>query len=43
MLTLSNAFMKEKRIVANYGGNYVGMSDDVRNSAIFIQNLDGSK
>ena len=30
MLKLSNAFMKEKRIVANYGGSYVGMSDDVR-------------
>lgn len=29
MLRLSNAFMKEKRIVANYGGSYVGMSDDI--------------
>ena len=30
MLKLTNAFTKEKRIVANYGGTYVGMSDDVR-------------
>lgn len=29
VLKLTNAFTKEKRIVANYGGTYVGISDDI--------------
>lgn len=26
---LKNAFVKDKRVVANYGGRYLGMSEDV--------------